>query len=440
MNICKIIRLYSNIKEKNIENLKRKYENIEDLRKYIYELTDGYLNVKDNINNKTIFIKPNWVKENESEDDDICLRTNNNIIIALIENLIEYKPRKIIIGDAPIQRCKWPELLNKEFLDYIDKLKRINNIAIEIKDLRKKYFDPKNNEINIRNTENKYVIFDLKNNSYLEEVSSVYPNFRVTDYNYKFLADSHISGTHKYCISKEFLESDLIISVPKIKTHQKTGFTAALKNLVGINVDKSYLPHHRVGGTQQGGDCYPGRNIFRKVSEKYLDKANLNQGRWSYRFYYKLALIMWKISIPNKYHQISAGWWGNDTTWRMVMDINKIALYGDKEGKIRDNKQRTIFSLCDGIIAGEGNGPLNPTALALGIIIFSNNNYLCDIVLSRIMNLEYLPIIKEANKEISNQNNKIIFNNKNIEINDLDSEKEIFKLPDGWLNINNLIK
>jgi len=35
-----------------------------------------------------------------------------------------------------------------------------------------------------------------------------------------------------------------------LKLHRKAGITCALKNLIGINGNKEYLPHHRLGGSQ----------------------------------------------------------------------------------------------------------------------------------------------------------------------------------------------
>jgi uncharacterized protein (DUF362 family) len=75
--------------------------------------------------------------------------------------------------------------------------------------------------------------------SYLEEVSDDERSpFRVTNYDPGRLAESHRKGVHKYCITKELFDADVVITVPKIKTHQKAGLTNALKILVGVNGDK----------------------------------------------------------------------------------------------------------------------------------------------------------------------------------------------------------
>ena len=113
-----------------------------------------------------------------------------------------------------------------------------------------------------RSSISEYVIFDVGKDSYLEPITNDKKNlFRVNNYDPDRLAESHRAGVHKYCITKELFEADIIFSLPKVKTHQKAGITAALKNLVGLNGDKDYLPHHRIGGTEIGGDCYPTKQM-----------------------------------------------------------------------------------------------------------------------------------------------------------------------------------
>ena len=57
-------------------------------------------------------------------------------------------------------------------------------------------------------------------------------------------------GRHRYLVARELIEADVVFNVPKLKTHKKAGVTGALKNLVGINGHKAYLPHHRKGGVR----------------------------------------------------------------------------------------------------------------------------------------------------------------------------------------------
>jgi uncharacterized protein (DUF362 family) len=56
-----------------------------------------------------------------------------------------------------------------------------------------------------------------------------------------------------FLIARDILEADLVVNVPKLKAHKKAGITCCLKNLIGINGNKEYLPHHRKGAAEAGG-------------------------------------------------------------------------------------------------------------------------------------------------------------------------------------------
>ena len=46
---------------------------------------------------------------------------------------------------------------------------------------------------------------------------------------------------------------------------------------------------------------------------------------------------------------------GNDTTWRMTLDLNRCLIYGNPDGTFRKTKKR-YYSVIDGVIAMEGAG------------------------------------------------------------------------------------
>jgi len=327
-------------------------------------------------------------------------------------------------------------MLSKYFVDETVRLSKYFNIPVIIKDFRRTIFYPEENKlVSEKKSLDYYTIFDMGSKSFLEPVSPEGKNvFRVTDYNPDRLAMSHKKGVHKYCITKELFKADLILSLPKVKTHQKAGITAALKNLVGLNGDKDFLPHHRIGGTGFGGDCYPGKNYLRYGSELILDLANRNRGKFMYKFLRRTGSLTWKLSFPGDEHDLAAAWFGNDTTWRMVMDLNTIALYGKESGEIANTPQRKIYSLCDGIIGGEGDGPLNPEPLNLGIISFSDNSYLTDLCMGVLMGLkiEKIPLLRYAKKMVNLKTSKIYFNDNDINFLDLKKYSVKAKLPPGW--------
>ncbi|MBN1187819.1 MAG: DUF362 domain-containing protein [Bacteroidales bacterium] len=405
MGFVNIVTVFSNSAERNISHLSMIYENKSLLKKKILSAGRGILDNAEIITKKKILIKPNWVWHNHNQKDEICLRTHHQFLLATVEIVAEKKPASIVIGDAPIQGCEWNKVVDSDFLDKIDKLRKIYSIPILIQDFRRVTFDPdKNNPVFDRRDMSNYTIFDLKEKSYLESISNEKPIFRVTSYNPDKLAMVHSLGIHKYCIANELFESDVVISIPKLKTHQKTGITGAMKNLVGVNGDKDYLPHHRIGGDKNGGDCYPGKNIMRLWAEKALDNANRNQGKKVYWFWYFMSRIIWKMSLPTNVQHLSASWYGNDTCWRMVMDLNQIAVFGKKNGELSNKVEREVFSLCDGIIGGQGDGPLHPDPLALGLITFTNNSRMNDKCISIMMGFdpEKFPLITSRDSGFKN--------------------------------------
>ncbi|MGQ9919616.1 MAG: DUF362 domain-containing protein [Bryobacteraceae bacterium] len=121
---------------------------------------------------------------------------------------------------------------------------------------------------------NRYVLFDLGPDSLLEPVSSPTGRFRVTDYDPDKLAQTHRPGRPQYLICREAFEADVVLSLPKLKLHRKAGLTGSLKNLVGINGNKDYLPHHRIGDVRSGGDCYRDPSLLKRRAERSFDAAN----------------------------------------------------------------------------------------------------------------------------------------------------------------------
>lgn len=423
--------------ERTIERLVSLYSDKSFLQNSIEEIL--LRNLKpESFENKKVLLKPNWVKHSVYEFDEICLRTNDNFLLSLLEVILKFKPASVSIGDAPIQGCNWQEVVKPAFISQVKDLSTQYNVSITIKDFRRVVFNPKlNKPLKDRSPLSDYVIFDLGSDSYLEEITNSKKNlFRVADYNPDKLAESHRPGVHKYCITKELFEADIVISVPKVKTHQKAGLTAALKNLVGLNGDKDYLPHHRVGGVEQGGDCYPGKNRLRYWSELALDFANRYQGTNLYRLARKVSSAFWYLSFPTKNQNLGAAWYGNDTTWRMVLDLNKVAIFGMANGEISSNPQRQLFSFCDGIIGGQGDGPLKPEPMPLGIISFTNYSGVNDLALAALMGLDIhkIAMLNEIAKSTKNEKVNLFINSELADFKMLDQYSYAAKVPPGWEN------
>ena len=73
------------------------------------------------------------------------------------------------------------------------------------------------------------MLFDLGEESLLEPISETQGAFRVTCYDPRRMIRTHTLGRHRYLVAKEIIEADVVINLPKLKTHKKAGVTCALK-------------------------------------------------------------------------------------------------------------------------------------------------------------------------------------------------------------------
>src|SRR5262249_446314 len=114
-------------------------------------------------------------------------------------------------------------------------------------------------------------VVDLAEDSFLEDIAEHSGQFRVSMYKPSVMAEHHRAGKHEYLVTKRIFEADLVVNLPKLKTHAKAGLTGALKNLVGINGHKESLPHHIKGSYFSGGDGYCRPNRLRRYYDDLED-------------------------------------------------------------------------------------------------------------------------------------------------------------------------
>jgi hypothetical protein len=109
--------------------------------------------------------------------------------------------------------------------------------------------------------------------------------------------------------------------------------------------------------------------------------------------------------VPFKDDVYEAMWPGNDTLWRTLLDLNRIALYADKKGILQDRPQRGYFSLIDGIIGGEGDGPLSPDAVQARTLLAGFNPVALDYVAATLMGFDpdKIPLIRRGIEDTHHQ-------------------------------------
>jgi hypothetical protein len=91
-------------------------------------------------------------------------------------------------------------------------------------------------------------------------------------------------------------------------------------------------------------------------------------------------------------------WYGNDTAWRMALDLAQLVFYADATPSLYDVVRRKHLSIIDGIIGGEGEGPLSSTPVNSGVLIFGDDVAVVDALAVRIMGYDplLLPIVSRA--------------------------------------------
>lgn len=203
----------------------------------------------------------------------------------------------------------------------------------------------------------------------------------------------HAGTRHEYLLCRTPMEADVFINLPKLKTHKKVGLTCALKNLVGINANKNWLPHHTEGTPEQGGDQFPAATTKARLEHSWMGAAKrlLRNRPLLSRLFVPLKKAGRLVFGDTQKVVRSGNWHGNDTCWRMVLDLNKCLFFFDGAGARRTRPLRYL-AVVDGIIGGEGNGPMAPDAKPCGVIVAGTHPLAVDTVAATLMGFDWRKI------------------------------------------------
>jgi uncharacterized protein (DUF362 family) len=197
-----------------------------------------------------------------------------------------------------------------------------------------------------------------------------------------------------YAISDIVLDADVVINMPKMKTHWTMIVTLSLKNLVGCTMASTY--DHGASGT-------------------------LNMAR-----------------IPHC-HVKDTNYFENDVSARVLQDLNKIILYCDKNGQLKNSRQRKYLTVIDGIEAMEKSqtslyGAKGKRRMSR-LVLAGEDPVSTDMVACRAMGYDYrhIPTLKKGTMDnihrIGNYNQDnivIIGENLDTRIN------HVFRFNDCW--------
>lgn len=371
----------------------------------------------------TVFIKPNWVRHFHPTGGELfSLITHPAVLRPLVDYAFKaVGPQgRIYLMDAPLYDTDFAVLAERCQLDEFERAMRARGVPLTSADLRSLIVKIDRGVVVERQQRavwsSEGVEFDLGAESELAELSDTLTHIYGSDYNRRWTTAQHHNGhaqRHCYRIARRALEADLFISVPKLKTHKKTGVTLNIKNLIGINTDKNYIPHFRIGSPTQGGDEYPDTQSFFHQTRRFLVRHAREQvlGRWGERGEQLAHLFMTgllaaraqqfeqrsgpRVDAVDVFYQSVQGdafrsgdWWGNDTCWRSALDLNKILLYGRLDGRLGEQPARRYFSLIDGICGGDQTGPLAPRARHEGVLLAGFDPLSVDEVATRVMGFD----------------------------------------------------
>jgi uncharacterized protein (DUF362 family) len=312
----------------------------------------------------TVAIKPNLL--GPFPEDAICSHTS--LLVPLLDLAVNAGASRIVVCEGPAIGGENDEMFKEGF----------SNIANLVAHLQKAYAGAEISWLNLN--KDSFTWLDLGSSSELRPIypdkelfSEGYEPFRpgpgklIEDSYYRFEDSSgHNPGGFRaglYAISNAILESDVLINVPKIKTHCIAGVTLSLKNLIGITISDT------------GRGKKSNQDPLKDVPHFSTPPPHWGPNE--------------ELSMEDSYD--------SDVLWRVVADLNKAVLYSDKHGTIRQGKQRKYLSVVDGIIGMEWNGPVNGTPKPTGVVVAGCDPVAVDAVCCRIMGYDYatLRIVKK---------------------------------------------
>lgn len=357
-----------------------------------------------------IVLKPNWVKEHDERFPGPNQWQHVVTHPAVIEAVARWAAEQlgtsgcIVICDAPQTDSSFAKI--REYCQLDSMLARLRarfpGIQFEIIDLRPEEWTAVDGVV----VEKKTQPGDPAGSTHVRlDAASEFVNFRGqgrlygASYDMAETNDRHSGTRHDYLLCRTPMDADVLINIPKLKTHKKVGITCALKNLVGINANKNWLPHHTEGTPDQGGDQFPLATAKSRLEHSWMGTAKrwLKDKQTLARLFVPLKKLG-RLYFGDTQKVVRSGnWHGNDTCWRMVLDLNKCLYYFDGSGQ-RRSKPIQYLAVVDGIIGGEGNGPMAPDAKPAGVIIAGTHPAAVDLVAATIMGFDWqrIRLLKNA--------------------------------------------
>ena len=405
-----------------------------------------------------VVIKPNWVLHANQDDGSIdSLVTHTSIIRAVMDYLVIALrgDGAIEIADAPLQNCDFDVLVRRTMIADVvtDYRQRFSGITFSIMDLRKTTLQTRDlqvvgiaRQLTQSGDPRGYSMIDLAHESMLSDIHHRFKRFRVANYDHRLMHEHHNEDKHEYMVSNSILSADFMVNLPKLKFHIKAGVTAALKNLVGINGHKEYLPHHTNSSPDRGGDQYWQRSRLKPLINRIYDDHWMHVNDRS-QFGNMVSAIVLRIlrkasAVVDGDRMYDGAWSGNDTIPRTTLDLNHALYFYDLvENGLSERPLRKVLHIVDGVIAGDGYGPLRPGATPAGVLLGGWNPLTIDVCVARLIGLNPM-MVPLLNHGLTHARSRL--NPMQLEVGDIavadggsgvrstDMRRLAFRIPREW--------
>ena len=355
---------------------------------------------------RRIVIKPNLVlhKVGELSCSISGLVVHASVIRLLVDYLLLAARRlqqtvEIVIADTPLQSADFDLLCEQNGLVELMRHYRAAGAPVSLLDLRSERAVINDSFLILERRPLEgdpagSVLIDLATRSLHYDKTREGARYSVQDYDDGVTQQNHRGQVHRYRFSRTILDADLVINLCKLKTHGKAGVTLAMKNIIGANVSKDYLPHFIPGSPRQGGDEFSTGSghqvIVRSVRDFfYRHPALASAHRILKRAASSVEAQRGRLGDVSAY---AGAWHGNDTVWRTIVDINRALTYADSGGQLSKVPQRKIVYFADGIWGMEGEGPLKGDDKHVGLLAMADDPLEFDAKLTHFMGFDPLAV------------------------------------------------
>lgn len=369
----------------------------------------------------TVLIKPNFV----ISDHPLGQRGIEASVVhaSVLRPFIDYAlialggRGRIVVADSPIKEVDFQRILKLNGTQAVVEFYETHGpLRVETLDFRDRWVARNGDHfmtdmVPLPGDPAGYTLVDVGRDSLFEEVAHEWNKYRSTAVYYEnVMGEFHHPGRHLYSMPNTLLNADFVIFVAKLKTHRKGGVTLCLKNAVGTTNEKRALPHHRVGSPMHGGDSVADNaradarleDTFRDVMVGHpYGRVALKLVGTPLRRYARPVLRKFMDMVshgPAEAAIVEGDWYGNDTVWRMAHDLNQAFLFADRDGQLHDTPQRNYLGIVDGIMAGDGEGPLYPDPFEAGVLLGGFHPVTVDLVGSAVMGYDWrkIAMVREA--------------------------------------------